>query len=70
MNAEQKHTGRRPGKSTRYCIAILRNLLMSEIDDLVAEMEIPGGPTTPGEIHRDPKQRIDNAIDCVLNPTE
>ncbi len=70
MTSKYTTNARKPGKEARHHIAVLRNLIMSEIDDLVAEMEIPSGPVTPGEIHRNLKQRIDNVIDCVLNPTE
>ncbi|EIS2507567.1 hypothetical protein LZG19_005727, partial [Escherichia coli] len=54
----------------RHHIAVLRNLLLEEIDDFTATLSGPGAPVTPGEIHRDLKRRIENAIDYTLNPTE
>ncbi|EIG2357663.1 hypothetical protein OOV86_005184, partial [Escherichia coli] len=48
----------------------LRNLLLEEIDDFTATLSGPSAPVTPGEIHRDLKRRIENAIDYTLNPTE
>lgn len=56
-------SARRPGKVTHPHLAIIRNLIMSEVDDFVATLEGPDSPGTPGQIHRALRQRIDNAID-------
>lgn len=51
------------GEMHHLSLAIIRNLIMSELDDFIATLEVPGGHGTPGQIHRDLKLRIDNAID-------
>ncbi|EQA2568917.1 hypothetical protein ACXZ30_005752, partial [Escherichia coli] len=70
MISKYTTNARKPGKDARHHIAVLRNLLLEEIDDFTATLSGPGAPVTPGEIHRDLKRRIENAIDYTLNPTE
>ncbi|HAX2666180.1 TPA: hypothetical protein OKD45_005427, partial [Escherichia coli] len=54
----------------RHHIAVLRNLIMCEIDDFVAGLGQPGEPATPGEIHKELRRRIENAVDYVMNPND
>ncbi|EEX8825606.1 hypothetical protein DWH00_001419 [Escherichia coli] len=70
MISKYTTNARKPGKDARHHIAVLRNLLLEEIDDFTATLSGPGAPVTPGEIHRDLKRRIENAIDYTLKPTE
>ncbi|HHM0748912.1 TPA: hypothetical protein ACRF39_005168, partial [Escherichia coli] len=70
MSSKHDTNARRPGKEARHHIAVMRNLLMSEIDDFVAGLGQPGEPATPGQIHRELRRRVENVVDYVINPND
>ncbi len=70
MTCKHNTSARKPGKEARHHIAVLRNLIMGEIDDFVAELGQKEGAATPGEIHKNLRRRVENAVDYVMHPTE
>ncbi|EFN8389170.1 hypothetical protein ID152_19025 [Escherichia coli] len=70
MTSKYTTNARKPGKEARHHIAVLRNLIMCEIDDFVAGLGQPGETATPGEIHKELRRRIENAVDYVMNPND